>query len=392
MKMTAFRKHMKKEMILLLAAAALMLSACGGSSEGDTEETTAASAQQAAAGSMDPAYAAMAGEIAAVDPKRPDSLGEISLGEYKGIDIEAEEAAQVTNDEAIAFIETNILPYYLEETGEPAAEGDTVTIDFAGTMDGVAFDGGTAEGQTFVLGMGGYIDGFEDGIVGMKAGETKDVDVTFPEDYGNAELAGKPATFAITVSSVQNQRELDDELAQELNSECSTKEEYISFVRDVLQEEADNNAEYALYDNAVQAVIAGCSDLSPSEEAIDWRMDETIKSDDLMLQSTYGIGLADYLSMYGVTLDDYRDSIRENCTEQVRQYLVTEAICDAEGFEAGEAELEEWAAQNGVDMETVNATYDEEEAAIRCRAYLAAKFIADNGNVTYVSAEETEAE
>ena len=209
MKMTAFRKHMKKEMILLLAAAALMLSACGGSSEGDTEETTAASAQQAAAGSMDPAYAAMAGEIAAVDPKRPDSLGEISLGEYKGIDIEAEEAAQVTNDEAIAFIETNILPYYLEETGEPAAEGDTVTIDFAGTMDGVAFDGGTVEegelvGRLVLIGGTRYrvtantatSMTLEDALTGSAASVTaSDNDVIYPGEGGAEGCALYACTF-----------------------------------------------------------------------------------------------------------------------------------------------------------------------------------------------------
>ena len=384
------RDHLKpgrRMLALLIAAVALALSACGGSDDAKAGSTVGSSA---AAGTIDPAYATLSGEIASIEPKRPSSLGEVELGEYKGIAIEAEEPLTISIEDARSYIETSILPYYLEETDEPAAEGMTVDIDFVGTMDGVEFEGGSAEAQSFVLGSGGYIDGFEDGIVGMTAGETKDVDVTFPEEYGNTDLAGKPATFRITLNSVHKQRELDDELASELNTDCSTVDEYLTFVQGVLQDQEDNNAEYELYDRAVEAVIAGSSVVEPSEDAIQWRMDETIVSDDSMLQSTYGMSLADYIYMYGMDLDDYREAIRENCENQVRQYLVTEAICDAEGFEADEANLEAWAAVNGVDMETVNATYDEDEAAIRCRAWLAAKYVAENGDVTYVSTDAAE--
>ena len=375
--------------LMVIMAAAAMLAACGSSDEDASSE--AETGAQTETGAADAAYSELQAEIDAVDPKRPESLGEIELGEYKGIAVDTQAAAEITDDDALLFIEENVLPYYLEETDEPAAEGLTVNIDFVGKMDGEEFSGGSAEGQTFVLGMGGYIDGFEDGIIGMTAGETKDVEVTFPEDY-TEELAGKDAVFTITLNSVQKERVLDDKLANELNNECSTRDEYIEFVRSELQAQEDLSAEFVLYDNAVNAVIDGCAVLEPSEEAVNWRMDEMIVSDDNMLRNTYGIGLADYISVYGFTLDDYKESIRETCESQVRQYLVTEAVCDAEGLDATEEELENWAEANNVDMATVNETYDEDEINIRCRAWLAAKLIAENADVSYLTGEELAAE
>ena len=380
------RRSMKVMLAILSAAAVLGLSACGGKdAEGQQTETEAS---QAAGGTtVDPAYAAMAGEIAALDPEMPDSLGTAEIGEYRGLSVETTAADEVTEDDALSFIEVNVLPYYLGETDEPADYGDTVNIDYSGSVDGEKFEGGTAEAQTLVLGNGGYIDGFEDGMIGMKAGETKDINVTFPEDY-NEELAGKDAVFTITMNSVQRQRELDDELASELNASCATREEYIAFVKDELQKQADSDAEFTLYDNAVRAAMDNCRVLEPSEEAVDWRIEERLIYHDDMLRSAYGLGLADYLSMSGVNLDDYRESIRESCADEARQYLLTETICEAEGLEATEENLAEWAEMNGVDMETVNETYDEDEAAVRCRAWLAARLIAEDATVSYVEADE----
>ena len=375
---------LRKISLVICAAAALMLAGCGGS---ESETQTEAASEGAETETIDPAYEELKAEIEAVVPQKPEDLGEVELGEYMGIAVNAEAPAEISADDALLFIEENVLPNYLEETDEPAQEGYTVNIDFEGKIDGVAFEGGTAQGQTFVLGMGGYIDGFEAGIVGMTAGETRDIDVTFPEEY-TEELAGKDAVFTITMNSVQKERVLDDALAHELNEDCDTRDEYIEFARRELQAQEDLNAQFQLYDDAIQQVIAGCPVVEPSEEAIDWRVDEMIVSDNNMLSTAYGISLADYISIYGYTLDDYRDSIRETCTEQIRQYLVTEAICDAEGLDATEEALNEWAEVNGVDMETVNAAYDEDESNIRCRAWLAAKLVVDNADVTYMTAEE----
>ena len=384
---------LKGKALLACTLAAMMLAACGG--QQDTEETaesvTEAQTETGDTGetgeTVDPAYEELQEEIAAVSPERPDSLGEVELGEYMGITVDTEAPAQISSDDALLFIEENVLPNYLEETDEPAQEGFTVNIDFVGKMDGVAFDGGTAEDQTFVLGNGGYIEGFESGIVGMKAGETRDINVTFPEEY-TEELAGKDAVFTITMNSVQKERALDDTLAHELNADCDTRDEYIEFVRGELQSQEDMNAEFGLYDAAVEQVIAGSPLVEPSEDAVNWRMDEMILADNNMLSSAYGISLADYISIYGSDLDDYRDSIRETCEDQARQYLVTEAICDAEGLEATDEALEEWASVNGVTMEDVNAAYDADEAAIRCRAWLAARLVAENAQVNYMTGEE----
>ena len=328
---------LRKISLVICAAAALMLAGCGGS---ESETQTEAASEGAETETIDPAYEELKAEIEAVVPQKPEDLGEVELGEYMGIAVNAEAPAEISADDALLFIEENVLPNYLEETDEPAQEGYTVNIDFEGKIDGVAFEGGTAQGQTFVLCMGGYIDGFEAGIVGMTAGETRDIDVTFPEEY-TEELAGKDAVFTITMNSVQKERVLDDALAHELNEDCDTRDEYIEFARRELQAQEDLNAQFQLYDDAIQQVIAGCPVVEPSEEAIDWRVDEMIVSDNNMLSTAYGISLADYISIYGYTLDDYRDSIRETCTEQIRQYLVTEAICDAEGLDATEEALNE---------------------------------------------------
>ena len=393
---STIRNIRHRGMFALLMLLIFMLSACGKSAEdgqtGTAEESSEeADASQTAEDSAEAAYEALKAEIEGITPQKPEMLGTIELGEYKGINVTAQAADEITDADALLYIEQNILPMYLEDTDEPAAEGMTVNIDYVGTVDGEEFEGGSADGQVFVLGAGGYIDGFEDGIVGMKAGETKDINVTFPEGYGTEDISGKPAVFTIKMNSVQKQREFNDELAGELDPDCSTKDEYIASIRSFLQEQEDINAALMLYDSAVKAVMEGCATVEPSEEAIEWRMQETIISDDQMMSSSYGLGLADYLSIYGITLDEYKDSVRAMCEEQAKQYLVTEAICEAEGLEATEQELENWAQANGVDMEMVNAVYDAEESAIRCRAWLAAELIADNAVVEYVSAETASA-
>ena len=175
------KKHVR---LTLCCAAAVMLAAgCGKKSDTAEETTTAASETQA--------------EIT--------DKGEVTkLGEYKGMEVTKEDTT-VTDDEVVTRIQ-NILaanPEIIEITDRPAQEGDTVNIDYVGMKDGVAFDGGTAEGYDLELGSGVFIDGFEDGLIGANTGEERSLNLTFPENYGNADLAGQAVVFDVTVNKIE---------------------------------------------------------------------------------------------------------------------------------------------------------------------------------------------
>ena len=263
----------------------------------------------------------------------------VTLGKYKGVTVTLTTSSEVTDADVQSYIQEMMTYYATEEdvTDRPAALGDIVVIDFVGTMDGVAFTGGTAEDQTLILGEGGYIDGFEDGIVGMNVGETKTIDVTFPESYQNADLAGKPAQFAITLDSIQESvvPEYNDTFVRE-ELEYDTMAEFEAEVKEMLEAYRADEILAEKQDGAFTIAVDNATIISYPEGIVEDYMYQQIsyvKSYAEMYSMTYG----DFTEqVIGMTAAEYEAEVRASSESAVKQEMVLYAIAQAESLSGSE--------------------------------------------------------
>ena len=270
---------------------------------------------------------------------------EVVLGDYKGLEIEA--VPDEVSDEMIENEidkQRHLNARHINIDDRAAEEGDKVNIDFEGKVDGVAFDGGTAEDQELELGSGSFIPGFEEGIVGHEIGETFDIDVKFPEDYFNEDLKGKDAVFTITLNSiaVEELPEVDDEFIKDI-SEFDTVDEYKADLKKQKTEEVEANAKNIRMDRALEAAAANAK-VDVPEVMVNNAIDEQIRSMDNNMRSQ-GLQLEQYLQMLGQSLDDFKDSMRPDAEKEVLKSLVLEAIVEAEKFEISDDEVEAYARE-----------------------------------------------
>lgn len=265
---------------------------------------------------------------------------EVKLGNYKGVEIE--EVPTEVSDELIdneLEKERHLNARKINVDDRAAKEGDKVNIDFAGKVDGEAFEGGTAEDQELELGAGNFIPGFEDGIVGKNVGETFDIDVKFPEDYFSEELQGKDAVFTITLNSISVEElpEVDDEFIKDI-SEFDTVDEYKEDVRKKKTEEVENNAKNIRVSRVLDKVVEGLEvELPPV--MVENAMDEQIRNMDYNMRSQ-GIALEQYLQMLGQSLDEFKETMRDDVEQEVLRSLAVEAVIKEEGFEVSDEEME----------------------------------------------------
>ena len=389
-------------MAALCLAAACTAAGCGstasettGASEAESgteaeasEETEETSGEETGeettqAGTVDPS------EIEAIEVLRPDSLGTAKLGKYEGVAITAPEPYTVTEADVDSYIQYYVLPSYIASVDDAAQLGDTVNIDYVGTKDGVAFDGGSAEGTDLELGSGRFIDGFEDGLVGHKKGEEVSLDLTFPEDYFNEDLAGAEVVFDVTINDVKRVPELTDGLAAEIDPNSTTAEEYVENVRAMLQENEDFTEHQNLSYLAISAVVED-SEVEPSEEAVEWKISDLIVNYyEPMLNQSYGFGLAEMLSMQAVTLEEFRDQLREAATQEVSQLLVADEIAKEQNLTVGEQELEDFAARYHMTLQDMLTNYSQEELDALVKEQLAMDYIVEHAEITYADEEET---
>lgn len=270
---------------------------------------------------------------------------EVVLGEYKGLEIEAvptEVSDEMIDNEIDKQRHLNARRINIDDRA--AEEGDKVNIDFVGKVDGVAFDGGTAEDQELELGSGSFIPGFEEGIVGHEVGEAFDIEVSFPEDYHSEELKGKDAVFSITLNSiaVEELPEVDDEFIKDI-SEFDTVDEYKEDLKKQKAEEVEANAKNIRMDRVLEAAAANAK-VDVPEVMVKNAIDEQIRNMDNNMRSQ-GIQLEQYLQMLGQSLDDFKDSMRPDAEREVLKSLVLEAIVAAEKFEVSDDELEAYARE-----------------------------------------------
>ena len=265
---------------------------------------------------------------------------EVELGEYAGLTV-TKEAKNVNEADVDAEVKRMQDRNGRLLTREGAAEnGDTVDIDFEGFVDGKAFEGGKAEHYSLVLGSGSFIPGFEDQVVGHSAGEEFDVNLTFPEEYGAAELAGKDATFKIKLHEVKYKElpALDDDFAKDV-SEYDTLDELKDSIRNNIKTNLDKQAEQKVENDLMDQVIANMKADIP-DAMVDSRIDELVQDFEYRI-SQQGLKLADYLKYMGMNIEQFRAQFKEQADKQVKMRLAMEAIVAKEGITASDEEFEE---------------------------------------------------
>ena len=279
---------------------------------------------------------------------------EVTIEGYKGIEVE-KKSVEVSEDEINAEIDKarDRNARFVQESEDAIANGDTVTLDFEGFVDGVAFDGGKGENYELKIGSGSFIPGFEAQIVGQKIGEGFDVNVTFPEDYSAKDLAGKAATFKCTAKSLKQLPELDDEFVKDV-SEFDTVDEYKADVKSKLSErakaEAERELENTLAEKLMELLVAEIPE--PMFEA---ETENYLRDYDTRLRSS-GLDLKTYMQYTGMTLDAIRAQLRPQAEKQVKIRLALEKIASLENLDATEEEINEEYAKIGA---TYNVEVDE---------------------------------
>ena len=283
----------------------------------------------------------------------------VSLGDYKDLTVEVEATKEVSDEEVetrLTNSQNNLAELVVKETA--AENGDTVVIDFVGSVDGVEFEGGKGSNHSLELGSGQFIPGFEEQLVGTKAGETVEVKVTFPENYQAEDLAGKEALFVTTVNEVKAKElpELDDELAKDIDEEVETLDELKAKFRKELEESKSEAYDDAVETAAIEAAVANAEIKEIPEEMIHEEVHRAM-NEFLGGMQQQGISPEMYFQITGTSEDDLHKQYEADADKRVRTNLVIEAIAAAENFttsdEEVKAEIEDLAGQYNMPVEQV---------------------------------------
>ena len=322
---------------------------------------------------------------------------EVELGEYKGIEVE-KETVKVLQADVKAELNRMAQRNARTETVErKAKKNDTVDIDFEGFVDGVPFEGGKAEHHELTLGSGAFIPGFEDQLIGCKAGDEKDVVVTFPEEYHAKELAGKEATFKCKVHKVEETilPEIDDEFAKDVSDTCETLDDLKKEITERLKAERQEAADNAFEEKVLDAVIDGMKADIPAA-MIDAQVDTIVQDFGYRLQMQ-GMGLEQYLKMTGTEMGAFRAMFQGQAERQVKTRLALQKVVELEGITVSDKELEEeyakMAEQYKMEVEKVKAIVSKEALEGDLKISNALEFIKKNAKVKKAAnnkaAEET---
>ncbi|MDO4678601.1 MAG: trigger factor [Eubacteriales bacterium] len=258
----------------------------------------------------------------------------VKLGEYKGITLD-KVVSVISEDDLAAQIDENLMKA-AEEISGGAEMGDLVTINFVGTKDGEAFDGGTANNYDLTLGAGGMIPGFEDGIVGMKKGETKDLNLTFPEDYHEPSFAGEDVVFKITCQKVRRKAELTDEWAAK-QGDYKTADDYRAGIKAQMEEAARKAADEELKNSAWLQVVDSSEVLEYPQEDIEKQKKEYKKITQRFADQAE-MELEEFVESQNMTMEQFEASMQQYAELIVKQDLVIQAILDAENISLNDEE------------------------------------------------------
>ncbi len=378
---------MKKKMAVLLAVvcAISLISGCGEKKDNSkgTENTSEGTDSADASGGQEGAISYDVEEC-------------VKLGDYMGIKVSLG-SYEVTDESVKSTIESTLASYpsYEDTDKTTVEEGDVVNIDYEGLKDGVAFEGGTAQGSNLEIGSNSFIDGFEDGLIGKKVGEDVKLDLTFPEDYGNAELAGQAVVFNVKINKIVNEVYMtydtvtDEFVASNfVNDGYKTVNEMIEGTRKQLESNNETNKQTDTENAIFEELHKSCTVTMP-DGLLDQRIQEYKDQYVQNLKSSYNMELADYLGSMGMTEEQFNDQVQQYIQESLNQ-LILEAIAKKEKIEADEegytAYMKDVVADFG---------YENEDALIKQygedyvkNAYISDKtlnYLIENAKITYDS-------
>ncbi|WP_270519733.1 trigger factor [Limosilactobacillus fermentum] len=319
---------------------------------------------------------------------------EVTLGDYKGMEV-PEQDTSVSDADVDSELENKRqqqAELVLKED-EAAADGDTVVIDYEGSVDGEKFDGGSADNYSLVLGSGSFIPGFEDQVVGHKAGEDVDVNVTFPEDYHAKDLAGKDALFKVKIHEVKEKQlpELDDEFAKDVDEDVETLAELKDKVKKQLQDQKEAAAKAAIEDAAIEAAVANAETEEIPQAMLD---DDTNRQLQQYLagMQQQGINPQMYFQITNTTEDDLRKQFADDAAKRVKTNLVLEAVVKDANLNATDEdvqnEIADLAKQYGMDEEAVSKALTRDMLEHDIEIKKAVDLIADSAKQTAKAADK----
>ncbi|MBQ9360291.1 MAG: trigger factor [Lachnospiraceae bacterium] len=353
------KKYRQRAISFMLAAVLVMavLTGCGGSKEAESLDT--------------------------VDPAKY-----VTLGEYKGLTIDAVDTT-VSDGDVEKNIQSTLSSHgeLKEVTGRAAEMGDTVNIDYVGTRDGVAFEGGTGS-YDLKLGSGSFIPGFEEGVVGMNVGEERDIPLTFPEDYHSEELAGAEVVFHVTVNSISEESlpELTDEFVQGLNNGMDTVDEYKTYVKNNLTEQNESTAKANMEADLLKIAVENATIADTLPEWLVSQNAAEFRSSTEAFVKQYGMSLSDYFEQMGSDEETFNSQAEQYGTEKAKTDLVVKAIAGKEKLEVTDKDVEDYYTKYASDY---NATVEQVKNAVpedELKTYLLQQkvmdFLYDNAQIT----------
>lgn len=358
---------MKKRLFAMLMAGVVAVSvcACGGKTEdaaNTTDEATTTATTQDAAGETAATEEIKVSEredyVALEDMETEDY---VTIPEYASMTVQAVKP-DVTDERIESYINSKILTTYAV-TDRAVAAGDAVLIDYVGKKDDVAFDGGSAEGYVLNIGSGTFIEGFESGLIGAMPGETVDLNLTFPEEYHAAELAGADVVFTVTVHEIQESTDyasVTPELLSLMGSSYTSKEEIWADAAKSVEE----NAQASYESNIANAIMESLLEQSSFTSVPQHLVDEEVQNYNIYMETLclnyYGVDVETFVtSFYGITMDEYDTQMKQMCEDTVKQYLIMEAVARAEGIEVTDEMMNEKAAAEAAEYQ-----YESAEALI----------------------------
>lgn len=378
---------MKKKTVaaMLMVCMTLGMTACGGEEEKPAEKTESAAEtaetdkeeKTEAENTKDQAKASV--RLVSVE----DISKYITVGEYKGLELD-KVVAPVSDSETDVEIEFRLQESPEEVQGASVETGDQVRINFTGTIDGESFDGGTEQDYDLIVGESGITEEFDQGVLGMKKGETKEINVHFPEEYYDSEVAGKSAVYEVTVQKISRTPELTDEWVA-ANTESKTVEEYREAVKKELEADAEMMAGYALQTDAWNQVLETSEIKEYPEEDIQEAIDAYKALNEEYIQQAE-MDMSEFLKSQGITEEEYEEECRQYAESKVEQNLIVQYIMDQENlsFEDEDAEeiQKELIQQYGAaDIEELVEYYGQTAVNESLALLRVEKFIIDNAEI-----------
>ncbi|SDB17811.1 trigger factor [Eubacterium oxidoreducens] len=337
------------------------------------------------------------------------ALDYVKLGDYKGVEVSLNASDyEVTDDDVKEQVESDISsnPVYVKAKGDTVKEDSLVNVDYTGKIDGEAFDGGSAEDVNLDIANNAttsgssFIDGFCEGLVGAKVGDTVDVNVTFPDDYSNEDYAGKDAVFTFTINKLIKQKDItydnmtDDYVSENLGYD--TKEEYLEAVKENLESTAESQKTSDTQSAVISAVVENATVNGTPDGLLEMRVSMYKASMESSCEA-YGISLEDYISTYmGMTEDEFDEQVETYMSETVKEEEVLRAVAETEDMEVTDDELDEYISGliSSYGYEDESALYEEYSKSYISNSYLyyskVAQFLVDNAKVTFSEDDESD--